>query len=146
MQMETKMSPVEMTDKLVEFLLPTEGEIKVGHISLGEMFPLFKQLGCARAADDVQRFTFIRNRLTLKNLPLVKTISRRFEYLLIPYHGSADPAIELSDLQQEGYISLMNAIEKFDDTKGFQFSSYGWWAIKRGMERCLDNSLPDSFS
>jgi len=44
MPMATETNPVEMTDKLVEFLLPTEGEIKVGHISLGEMFPLFKQL------------------------------------------------------------------------------------------------------
>ena len=138
--MTNEMSPVSMTDKLAEFLLPTEGEIHVGHLALGEMFSMFKALIEARVADDVEAFTSIRNMLTLRNLPLVKTISRRYEYLLIPHHGPADPAIELADLQQEGYIYLMNAIEKFDDTKGFQFSSYAWWAIKRGMERCLGNS------
>ena len=138
--MTIEMSPVSMTDKLAEFLLPTEGEIHVGHLALGEMFPMFKALIEAREADETKAFISIRNMLTLRNLPLVKTISRRYEYLLIPYHSPADPAIELADLQQEGYISLMNAIEKFDDTKGFQFSSYAWWAIKRGMERCLGNS------
>ncbi len=138
--MTIEMSPVSMTDKLAEFLLPTEGEIHVGHLALGEMFPMFKALIEARDADETKAFISIRNMLTLRNVPLVKTISRRYEYLLIPYHSPADPAIELADLQQEGYIYLMNAIEKFDDTKGFQFSSYAWWAIKRGMERCLGNS------
>lgn len=89
--MTTEMSNVSMTDKLAEFLLPTEGEIQVGHLALGEMFPMFKAMGEARDADDTSALFSIRNLLTLRNLPLVKTISRRYEYLLIPYHSPADP-------------------------------------------------------
>ena len=38
-------------------------------------------------------------------------------------------------------VSMTDKLAEFLlPTKGFQFSSYAWWAIKRGMERCFSNS------
>ncbi|HEV8636034.1 MAG TPA: sigma-70 family RNA polymerase sigma factor [Chloroflexota bacterium] len=73
----------------------------------------------------VRRGETARARLIEANLRLVVSIARRY----------AGYGLPMADLVQEGNFGLFRAVDKFDDRRGFKFSTYATWWIRQAIAR-----------
>lgn len=104
-------------DDAVKMYLKEIGKIKL--LNKQEEYDLSKKMteGCAIA----------KEQLTVANLRLVVSIAKK-------YTGRG---ILFLDLIQEGNIGLIRAVEKFDYTKGYKFSTYATWWIRQAITRAI---------
>lgn len=132
--------PTEDELKVEEIVEVEEGEIEVPteSISLDDPVKVYlKEIGrvpLLTSDEEIELAVkigegseYAKKRLTEANLRLVVSIAKRY----------VGRGMHFLDLIQEGNVGLIKAVEKFDHTKGFKFSTYATWWIRQAITRAI---------
>ena len=124
--------PLDATADDLELSLSTEGiaiddPVKIYLKEIGRVPLLTAEEEIELAERMAQGDPKARKRLSEANLRLVVSIAKRY----------VGRGMQFLDLIQEGNLGLIKAVEKFDHTKGFKFSTYATWWIRQAITRAI---------
>ena len=111
-----------------EPLLTASEEIELGN-QVQKMMKLLDQEGLTSSEETraLKLGKRSKERMMRANLRLVVSVAKK-------YQGKG---LDLQDLIQEGTLGLERAVEKFDPTRGYKFSTYAFWWIRQSMTRAI---------
>ncbi len=124
---ECKQKLAEALKKTVNFDLPTDDSDPQ---SLSQQIAAFYAgdgRNEARLGAIVRRYSELRGKLALANMRLVAHVAKRFR----------DRGLSYSDLLQEGFCGLLEAIDRFDLTHQTKLATYATWWIRQSMQRAV---------
>ncbi|MDR0984500.1 MAG: RNA polymerase sigma factor RpoD [Ruminococcus sp.] len=116
----------------LDFLLSTDGisindPVKIYLKEIGRIPLLTAEEEIELALKIISGDAYSRKRLAEANLRLVVSIAKKY----------VGRGLQFLDLIQEGNLGLIKAVEKFDHTKGFKFSTYATWWIRQAITRAI---------
>ena len=128
---EDDISPESIDMGLTADAISTDDPVKIYLKEIGRV-PLLTseeeiQLAEKMAGNNEKEASNARKRLAEANLRLVVSIAKRY----------VGRGMSFLDLIQEGNMGLIKAVEKFDYTKGFKFSTYATWWIRQAITRAI---------
>ncbi len=123
---------IDVQDENLEYALASEGiniddPVKVYLKEIGRVPLLTPEEEIELATRMGHGDDYARKRLSEANLRLVVSIAKRY----------VGRGMQFLDLIQEGNLGLIKAVEKFDHTKGFKFSTYATWWIRQAITRAI---------
>jgi RNA polymerase primary sigma factor len=109
-------------------LLTAEEELQIGE-KIQKLHALVNDSSLDEASRDASRLKLVevKNRMITSNLRLVVSIAKNYQHR----------GLGLLDLIDEGNIGLIEAVERFDYTRGCRFSTYGTWWIRQAIIKSL---------
>lgn len=120
----TKLASMDPDRKWIQSVLPVVRGLE--HRSLGVTKRQFESYLKSLAQAERLSAT-LRNQFVAANLRLVVSIAKRFRHPNMPF----------ADLIQEGNLGLIKAVERYDHSKGFRFSTYATWWINHAIRRAI---------
>lgn len=127
-----------ITEALKSFALPMASSLDDERASkmLGEQFPLFRKF---REGVTLEERVEARNEIIESNSGLVWRGVFRNRWRI---EKMREWSLDTDDLFQEGVLGLFSAVQKYDYTLGFRFSTYATRWIQQSIDRALDNASP----
>ena len=124
-------SSSEMTDDLDKVLVndstAIDDPVRMYLKDIGKIPLLSAQREAELAERIAQGDEYAKNELVEANLRLVVSIAKKY----------VGKGMYILDLIQEGNLGLIKAVDKFDHTKGYKFSTYATWWIKQAITRAI---------
>ncbi len=108
-------------------LLTAAEEIELGN-SIQRMMPLLEKSDLTKDEQKIIRIgKRAKKRMVQGNLRLVISVASKYNKMT--------SRLSMQDLIQEGNIGLIRAVEMFDPSRGYKFSTYAYWWIRQGIMR-----------
>lgn len=124
---EPEVDPTESPEAFVDDAIRMDDPVRMYLKEIGKI-PLLTQ---EQEQEIAQRMSegdeHAKKQMTEANLRLVVSIAKRY----------VGRGMQLLDLIQEGNLGLLKAVEKFDYTKGYKFSTYATWWIRQAITRAI---------